>query len=159
MIGSRTSSGTCAISARTRNRPLVTGFAAIRPSETLLRDYPDSIFCATARGQDSARRRRRSVPEHFTRPDCRDIEIPLPPLEEQRRIVAEIEGYQKVLDGARQILAGYSPASSSLRIGNRCRLAKFANSSISGENFDDKQADRYYSKECSLGLISPSTSV
>lgn len=37
------------------------------------------------------------------------IEIPLPPLEEQRRIVAEIEGYQKVLDGARQILAGYIP--------------------------------------------------
>ena len=36
-------------------------------------------------------------------------EIPLPPLEEQRRIVAEIEGYQKVLDGARQILAGYRP--------------------------------------------------
>ena len=33
-------------------------------------------------------------------------EIPLPPLEEQRRIVVEIEGYQKVLDGARQILAG-----------------------------------------------------
>ena len=32
------------------------------------------------------------------------LEIPLPPLEEQRRIVAEIEGYQKVLDGARQIL-------------------------------------------------------
>lgn len=31
-------------------------------------------------------------------------EIPLPPLEEQRRIVTEIEGYQKVLDGARQIL-------------------------------------------------------
>jgi type I restriction enzyme M protein len=39
----------------------------------------------------------------------REIEIPLPPLEEQRRIVAEIEGYQKVLDGARQILAGYKP--------------------------------------------------
>jgi type I restriction enzyme M protein len=36
-------------------------------------------------------------------------EIPLPPLEEQRRIVAEIEGYQKVLDGARQILAGWQP--------------------------------------------------
>jgi type I restriction enzyme M protein len=36
-------------------------------------------------------------------------EIPLPPLEEQRRIVAEIEGYQKVIDGARQILAAYKP--------------------------------------------------
>ena len=47
-------------------------------------------------------------------PSCRatrfcEVEIPLPPLEEQRRIVAEIEGYQKVLDGARQILAGYIP--------------------------------------------------
>jgi len=41
--------------------------------------------------------------------DLSSIEIPLPPLEEQRRIVAEIEGYQKVLDGARQILAGYRP--------------------------------------------------
>ena len=29
------------------------------------------------------------------------IEIPLPPLEVQRELVAEIEGYQRVLDGAR----------------------------------------------------------
>ena len=36
-----------------------------------------------------------------------DLEIPLPPLEEQRRIVAEIEGYQQVIDGVRQILAAY----------------------------------------------------
>ncbi len=35
------------------------------------------------------------------------LEIPLPPLDEQRRIVAEIEGYQKVIDGARQVVAGY----------------------------------------------------
>ena len=39
----------------------------------------------------------------------RDLEIPLPALEEQRRIVAEIEGYQQVIDGARQILAAYQP--------------------------------------------------
>ena len=39
----------------------------------------------------------------------RDLEIPLPPLEGQRRIVAEIEGYQQVIDGARQILAAYQP--------------------------------------------------
>ncbi len=43
----------------------------------------------------------------LNRNDAYEVEIPLPPLEEQRRIVAEIEGYQKVLDGARQILAGY----------------------------------------------------
>jgi type I restriction enzyme M protein len=35
--------------------------------------------------------------------------IPLPPLEVQQQIVAEIEGYQKVIDGARLVLAGYRP--------------------------------------------------
>jgi type I restriction enzyme M protein len=39
----------------------------------------------------------------------KQVEFPLPPLEEQRRIVAEIEGYQQVIDGARQILAAYRP--------------------------------------------------
>lgn len=41
--------------------------------------------------------------------DLKQFEIPLPPLEEQRRIVAEIEGYQQVIDGARKILSAYRP--------------------------------------------------
>ncbi|MCB1233415.1 MAG: restriction endonuclease subunit S, partial [Verrucomicrobiae bacterium] len=48
--------------------------------------------------------------ESFHNGFFKTFEIPLPPLEDQRRIVAEIEGYQKVLDGARQILAGYTPS-------------------------------------------------
>jgi type I restriction enzyme M protein len=44
-----------------------------------------------------------------TREFVGDLEIPLPPLEEQQRIIAEIEGYQKVVDGARQILVSYKP--------------------------------------------------
>ncbi len=39
-----------------------------------------------------------------------DYEIPLPTLDEQQRIVAEIESYQKVIDGARQIVAAYQPS-------------------------------------------------
>ena len=35
--------------------------------------------------------------------------IPLPPLEMQREIVAEIEGYQKVIDGARTVVGNYRP--------------------------------------------------
>jgi len=35
--------------------------------------------------------------------------IPLPPLEVQRQIVTEIEGYQKIIDGARQVLDNYKP--------------------------------------------------
>ncbi|MGH8610968.1 MAG: restriction endonuclease subunit S, partial [Gammaproteobacteria bacterium] len=38
-----------------------------------------------------------------------DIEIPLPPLEVQKEIVAEIEGYQKVISGARAVLYHYRP--------------------------------------------------
>lgn len=38
-----------------------------------------------------------------------EIQIPLPPLEVQHQIVAEIEGYQKVIDGARQVVDNYKP--------------------------------------------------
>lgn len=41
--------------------------------------------------------------------DLREIQIPLPPLEIQKEIVAEIEGYQKVINGARAILDNYRP--------------------------------------------------
>lgn len=41
--------------------------------------------------------------------DFSAIEIPLPPLEVQREIVAEVEGYQRVIDGARAVLDNYRP--------------------------------------------------
>ena len=44
---------------------------------------------------------------HFSK--LKEKEIPLPPLEMQRQIVAEIEGYQKVIDGARAIIDNYRP--------------------------------------------------
>lgn len=37
------------------------------------------------------------------------ITVPLPSLEAQKEIVAEIEGYQKVIDGARAVLDNYRP--------------------------------------------------
>ena len=38
-----------------------------------------------------------------------DFKIPLPPLSVQQEIVAEVEGYQKIIDGARQIVENYKP--------------------------------------------------
>jgi type I restriction enzyme M protein len=38
-----------------------------------------------------------------------NFQIPLPPLDVQKEIVAEIEGYQKVIDGARAVLDNYRP--------------------------------------------------
>jgi type I restriction enzyme M protein len=42
-------------------------------------------------------------------PILRGIKIPLPPLDVQKEIVAEIEGYQKVINGARAVLDHYRP--------------------------------------------------
>jgi restriction endonuclease S subunit len=40
----------------------------------------------------------------------KEISIPLPPLEIQQQIVAEIEGYQKIIDGAKQVVNHYKPS-------------------------------------------------
>ena len=40
----------------------------------------------------------------------KDFEIPFPSLEIQQQIVAEIEGYQKIIDGAKQIVNHYKPS-------------------------------------------------
>jgi len=47
--------------------------------------------------------------QRVTRDFLENYEIPVPPMEEQRRIVAEIESYQNVVDGARRIVDGYQP--------------------------------------------------
>ena len=46
---------------------------------------------------------------NITAKDLAALQIPLPPLEVQKEIVAEIEGYQKVIDGARVVLDNYRP--------------------------------------------------
>jgi type I restriction enzyme M protein len=42
-------------------------------------------------------------------PILKNIQIPLPPLEVQKEIVAEIEGYQRVINGARAVFDNYRP--------------------------------------------------
>ncbi|SUX48552.1 N-6 DNA methylase [Chryseobacterium indoltheticum] len=39
----------------------------------------------------------------------KEISIPLPPLNIQQKIVEEIEGYQKIIDGAKQVVKNYRP--------------------------------------------------
>ncbi len=46
---------------------------------------------------------------HITKGNLERIQIPLPPLKVQREIVAEVEGYQKVIDGARAVVENYRP--------------------------------------------------
>ena len=57
-----------------------------------------------------------------------ELQIPLPPLEMQREIVTEIEGYQRVIDGARLVIDNYRPQISVdsewplVRLGDACEL-------------------------------------
>jgi type I restriction enzyme M protein len=44
---------------------------------------------------------------HFK--ELKNKKIPLPPFSVQQEIVAEIEGYQKIIDGAKQIVENYKP--------------------------------------------------
>jgi type I restriction enzyme M protein len=41
--------------------------------------------------------------------ELKSIEIPIPPLSIQEKIAAEIESYQKIIDGARQVVENYKP--------------------------------------------------
>src|SRR5690606_2644094 len=41
--------------------------------------------------------------------ELKEKQIPLPPLSIQEEIVAEIEGYQKIIDGAKAVVANYKP--------------------------------------------------
>ena len=47
--------------------------------------------------------------QQFTIKQLNELQIPLPPLATQQAIVAEIEGYQKVIYGARAVLDNYRP--------------------------------------------------
>lgn len=44
-----------------------------------------------------------------TKGDIEKIEIPLPPIEVQEEIVRELEQYQKIIDGAKQVIDNYKP--------------------------------------------------
>ena len=47
--------------------------------------------------------------EAINRSHIEKIKIPLPPLSVQKEIVAEIDGYQKIIDGAKQVIENYKP--------------------------------------------------
>ena len=50
-----------------------------------------------------------STIQGVTKGQLSEIQIPLPPLEVQQEIVAEIEGYQRVIDGARAVVENWQP--------------------------------------------------
>ena len=83
------------------------GLAAIRPDATrVLIPY---IFQVLLHMEDEITGDTGAAFASINKSQIEKIEIPLPPLDVQREIVAEIEGYQRVIDGARAVIANYRP--------------------------------------------------
>ena len=85
-------------------------FYVLRPQEHILSEW--LYFCAThPEFRDSAKAQMTGTGglQRVPRQCVEGFQIPLPPLEVQQEIVAEIEGYQRVIDGARAVVENYRP--------------------------------------------------
>lgn len=64
---------------------------------------------------------------HVYAKDFADLQIPLPPLSIQQQIVSKIEGWQKIIDGAKQVVENYKPqieideSWEKVELGNLCK--------------------------------------
>jgi type I restriction enzyme M protein len=72
----------------------------------------------------------------------KDFEIPLPPLEIQEQIVKEIEGYQKIIDGAKMVVDNYKPTISIKPEWDMVELGSVCEDFKNGLNFSTEQVGR-----------------
>lgn len=82
----------------------------IRPSKLLLPEFvyrfiASDNFLSGGKTKMTGTGGLQRVPSQYVS----DFQFPLPPIEVQREIVAEIEGYQKIIDGARQVVDNWKP--------------------------------------------------
>ena len=85
-------------------------FYVLRPDELALPEW--IYFCVTHsqfRESGIAQMTGTGGLQRVPRDFVKHYQIPLPPLDVQQEIVAEIEGYQKVIDGARAVVENYRP--------------------------------------------------
>ncbi len=79
---------------------------------------------------------------HITKSGIEQREIPLPPLSVQEEIVVEIEGYQKIIDGAKMVVSNYKPKIDIDREWEMAELGKIAE--LIGGGTPSKQVDEYW---------------
>lgn len=78
-------------------------------SDNLLKDYLYLALGSSKVYEQFVRSATGGVVNNLNIGLVKEVSIPLPPLEVQNQIVTEIEGYQKIIDGARQVLNNYKP--------------------------------------------------
>lgn len=86
-----------------------TGFAVISESDRILGKYLIQVLRQEIAVHQMVAMSGKGQYPSITANDLGEIEIPLPPLEIQEEIVKEIEGYQKIIDGAKMVVDNYKP--------------------------------------------------
>ena len=80
---------------------------AVVPNERLL---PNFLFWVLKSQTDEFKRRSvGGAQQNLSQALIKKFKIPLPPLDIQKAIVQEIDGFQKIIDGARQVVENYKP--------------------------------------------------
>ncbi len=87
-----------------------TGFAVLSENERVLGKYLYYIITQDIIVEQMIAMSDKGQYPSITASDLAEIEIPLPPLEIQQQILAKIEGYQKIIDGAKQVVNNYKPS-------------------------------------------------
>jgi len=82
------------------------GLAAIRCREKLNRMF---CFYVLRSMEDRINGNKGSTFESINRNEICNLKIPLPPLSIQEEIVAELDSYQKIIDGAKQVVDNWKP--------------------------------------------------
>lgn len=82
------------------------GLAAMRVKNNIKKEF---LFYLLKSQEDKIKGNGGAVFDSISRNQIEAIKIPLPPLSIQEEIVVEIEGYQKIIDGAKAVVANYKP--------------------------------------------------
>ncbi len=82
------------------------GLCALRSSEKIDRLY---LFYFLKGNQDKIKGNSGAIFDNINKNQIEDLLIPVPPIEVQEEIVRELEQYQKIIDGAKQVVDNYKP--------------------------------------------------
>ena len=86
-----------------------TGFAVIKCNENVNNRYLYCMLFQDKLVEQMVGMMGKGAYPSINQNDVANLKFPLPPLTIQEEIVDEIEGYQKIIDGARQIVENYKP--------------------------------------------------
>lgn len=86
-----------------------TGFAVIRCGSTVNSKYLYHLLLQDSLVNQMIGMMGKGAYPSINQTDVSNLRFPLPPLTVQEEIVAEIEGYQRIIDGARQVVENYKP--------------------------------------------------